>query len=220
MDQISEAIADFKEPFIIYVSNLSIDMTAEEVFYAFGGQEKVCDMFLYDGQTGEALVEFKNKNSLADALMLHEQIFRKKKLNVEYVDAYTSQCYTIPQPSNAISKPSQPTQSTQDRGQANRMNNGAGRRGRNDRGPPSKGYDNRSNDNRQQPRQSNDVRMMSRTSNQSIPSLFNNNNPRNYPPMVEPRQADSRYSDRHYDPRHHNTRYPESRPSESKVSRC
>jgi hypothetical protein len=170
-------------------------------------------MFLYEGQKGEALVEFKDKDSLADALMKHEELYRKKKLNVEYVDACQNVCYTIPQPSGTTFKPPQSASSTQDRAPPNRNVNGGNRRNRPDRGPQSRGYDNRSYDNRPPPRnqQSNDVRM-NRNPNQQIPPLFTSGQ-KGFP---MPRQSEPRYEHQH-DSRHNEQRFSESRQSEPKV---
>ncbi|KAI6182600.1 hypothetical protein M3Y97_00398000 [Aphelenchoides bicaudatus] len=129
MDRINDEISSFKEPFIIYVSNIP-GITAEEVYMIFGGENKVADFFLFEDREGQALVEFKDKSSLADALMLNDEIFFKKKINVEYVDACQSMCYKIPS-----ERPPQPVLQPNDRTPMNRINNGAGNRNRTNRGP-------------------------------------------------------------------------------------
>lgn len=101
-DQIDKAIEDYREPYIIYTSDLSASVTAEDIFYFFGGTDSVSDLYIYDrGKTGDALVEFKSKQALSDALAKHETEFFKKKIKVEYVDACQQICFTIPQPGGA-----------------------------------------------------------------------------------------------------------------------
>jgi RNA recognition motif-containing protein len=97
LQQINDSIVDFVEPYVVSVSNLAKNVTVEDIYYFFGGNEKVVEVIFIENRTGEALVEVKDLEALASALLLKDAEFFKKKLNVEYVDCKNGNRY-MPNP--------------------------------------------------------------------------------------------------------------------------
>ncbi|KAI6241203.1 hypothetical protein M3Y99_00343900 [Aphelenchoides fujianensis] len=97
---VHDAIVSFTEPFMILVSNLVEYASPEDLFFFFGGDEKVSDLFFCSHEEAahlEALVELKSREALADALLLNKTELYKRSVDVEYVDLQQGRCYSIPQ---------------------------------------------------------------------------------------------------------------------------
>lgn len=105
---IEEQTRDFKAPFIIHVSDLEKCVTAEDIYYFFGGADKLDDIFFFqDDEADHVLVEFNNLEALIEALMKNGTVFFKKQIKIQYVEACKNRCYVIPKTSDAV-EPSPP----------------------------------------------------------------------------------------------------------------
>ncbi|KAI6207709.1 hypothetical protein M3Y96_00037600 [Aphelenchoides besseyi] len=108
-------IADCEEPFIILASNLVDYVTPEDVYFFFGGDNKVKNLYFCsppNAQTLEVLVELTTRDAMVEAIMLKKTDLYKRKVDVEYVDLTKKYCYSIPPTSADVQPPiSQPPSS-------------------------------------------------------------------------------------------------------------
>ncbi|KAI6226019.1 hypothetical protein M3Y95_00758000 [Aphelenchoides besseyi] len=109
-DVIRAELGDCEEPFIILASNLADYVTPEDVYFFFGGDNKVKNLYFCsppNSQTLEVLVELTTLDAMVEAIMLKKTDLYKRKVDVEYVDLTKKYCYSIP-PTSADVQPSAP----------------------------------------------------------------------------------------------------------------
>ncbi|CAD5206699.1 unnamed protein product [Bursaphelenchus okinawaensis] len=97
--RLMKAVEKRNAPFLIYVSELSYQVTTEDLFFFFGGEDKVVEVYFYnDNYKNDALIELRQKEDLIKAFLLNGSELYRKKICVEYVDPAMCMCFDILNP--------------------------------------------------------------------------------------------------------------------------
>ncbi|CAD5209690.1 unnamed protein product [Bursaphelenchus xylophilus] len=97
--ELRNAAEGLKPPFLIYVSELSPQTTTEDIYFFFGGEDKVIEIYFHDdGYKNDALLELKDKEDLIKALLLTNTDIYRRKMLIEYVDPLSCKCVDIMRP--------------------------------------------------------------------------------------------------------------------------